>query len=207
MNQNIAAIIPFRDRYSHLSVLVPKLKVIVPHIDLFVIEQCGNDSFNRGAIKNIGAMEAKGYGAYCFHDVDFIPMQADYSYSDNPVAMVTERNGAPMYKRFFGGVVMVPTKKLWAINGYSNRFKTWSCEDDRMRHDLVTKGYKIEVRQNKYEHLEHTPFDGWNTPEYQAQVNYMNGERDKDDGMFQVKYVIEFITQLPDYKHIGISIL
>ncbi|KAL3881285.1 hypothetical protein ACJMK2_027740 [Sinanodonta woodiana] len=76
----VAVIIPFRNRYRHLVIL---LKVLLPVLKrqqldfrIFVVEQYGNDTFNKGRVMNAGFKEAwklEDFRCFVFHDVDLIP--------------------------------------------------------------------------------------------------------------------------------------
>jgi hypothetical protein len=59
--------------------------------NIFVIEQDGAKQFNRGMLLNIGfkyALEHK-CDYVVFHDIDMIPSEVDYSYSDKPLHLST----------------------------------------------------------------------------------------------------------------------
>ncbi|KAH9514670.1 hypothetical protein Btru_023226 [Bulinus truncatus] len=79
--ERLAIIIPYRNRYPHLHIalhnLIPLLKRQQADVTFFVIEQALPSTFNRGALLNIGFLEAEKRGnfhCYIFHDVDLIPL-------------------------------------------------------------------------------------------------------------------------------------
>lgn len=90
-NNRVAIVIPYRDRQTHLSIF---LKNIHPFLmrqqadyGIFVIEQYGNGLFNRGALMNIGFLEARKlshWDCFIFHDVDLIPLDDRNLYSRCP---------------------------------------------------------------------------------------------------------------------------
>ena len=70
----------FRDRKEHLHALLHHLHPLLQRQQLdyqiFVIEQASQADFNRGALMNVGYLEASKTGAFfCFvlHDVDLVP--------------------------------------------------------------------------------------------------------------------------------------
>lgn len=76
----VAIIIPYRDRRRHLEILLFHLHPILQRQQLeytvFVVEQAGNDTFNKGVLMNAGVREAlkeKDFHCFIFHDVDLIP--------------------------------------------------------------------------------------------------------------------------------------
>ncbi|KAJ7382255.1 Beta-1,4-galactosyltransferase 3 [Desmophyllum pertusum] len=61
---------------------------------IFVIEQAGNERFNRGMLMNVGfseAMKADNFTCVIFHDVDLVPEDArnDYGCPSSPRHMST----------------------------------------------------------------------------------------------------------------------
>ena len=99
-NKRLAIVVPYRDRAEHLRQFVPHLATyfhsdkldrhipISPHI----VEQSGNAPFNRGRVLNCGYALAHDSADYiCFHDVDYLPLWADYSWSARPARL--ERHG------------------------------------------------------------------------------------------------------------------
>ncbi|PIO72046.1 N-acetyllactosaminide 3-alpha-galactosyltransferase [Teladorsagia circumcincta] len=76
----VAVIVPYRDRESHLRILLNNMHSFLTKQKLdyaiVVVEQVANQTFNRGKLLNVGYMEAKklyGWECYVFHDVDLLP--------------------------------------------------------------------------------------------------------------------------------------
>jgi hypothetical protein len=90
-------VVPYRAREAHLKLLMPGLSLYfdrdktdrdIPY-QVLVIEQENGLPFNRGVLNNIGFLLGRDYGEYtCFHDVDYVPIWADYSWPEKPVALV-----------------------------------------------------------------------------------------------------------------------
>ena len=52
---------------------------------IFIIEQSDDKPFNRGKLLNVGYnWYDNGCDYFVFHDVDMLPEDVDYSYSDKP---------------------------------------------------------------------------------------------------------------------------
>jgi hypothetical protein len=138
----LGVIVPYRNRSLHLgkfkrtiSYYLTKNKI---DYNIFVIQQDGAKQFNRGMLLNIGfkyALEHK-CDYIVFHDVDMIPSEVDYSYSDKPLHLSTnfkyENNEKErdIFEEYFGGVTMFPVEDFKKINGYSNKYWAWGYEDD-----------------------------------------------------------------------------
>ena len=91
----LGIIVPYRDRESHLTKFIenvsPYLKSKKIKHEIIVVEQTDDKPFNRGKLLNIGYIKAKelGCGYIVFHDVDMIPIEVDYSYSELPMHLAT----------------------------------------------------------------------------------------------------------------------
>ena len=128
----LGVIVPFRDRYEHLvefkSKIVEYLNKQNIQYELIIIEQDDAKLFNRGKLLNIGFKCAKKLECdyVAFHDVDMIPVDVDYSYSETPTHLSSKfLSKDPNFKRivfdeYFGGVTIFPVEMFEAINGYSN---------------------------------------------------------------------------------------
>ena len=84
----LAVIVPYRDRAEHLALFVPYMRQYLAHLpfDIFVVEQTDGKPFNRAKLLNAGFDQVSPRYAYCaFHDVDMLPVNADYSMSPDPM--------------------------------------------------------------------------------------------------------------------------
>ncbi|XP_055867316.1 beta-1,4-N-acetylgalactosaminyltransferase bre-4-like isoform X2 [Biomphalaria glabrata] len=169
--EKVAIVIPYRDRYKHLhqllSMLIPILSRQKVDATIFVVEQVGPVLFNRGALHNVGFLEAEKLGkfdCYIFHDVDLVPLndQQVYSCGDNPIHFsVAIKYGLSqhfriMYKANFGGVVGLTRDQYLALNGNSNLYFGWGGEDD----DLAARNNILKTAKQRMK------IDGLNTIEY-----------------------------------------
>jgi len=136
----VGIIVPFRDRWKHYKLFK---SYIVGYLDknrydysLIVVEQDNSKSFNRGKLCNIGFLEAKSQGCthIVFHDIDMLPIDIDYSYSDRPTHLLSE--DLP-FDSYFGGITLFPTDQFEKINGFSNLYWGWGYEDDDLRYRCI----------------------------------------------------------------------
>lgn len=74
-------IIPYRNRKEHLNEFIERFTKIINEnkeldIEFYIIHQCNEKDFNRGALNNIGFLEfckTRSDGLFVFHDVDTYP--------------------------------------------------------------------------------------------------------------------------------------
>ena len=95
--KRLAIVVPYRAREAHLKIFVPALRTYFTRDKLdreipyrvVIVEQADDLPFNRGALKNIGFKLSFADADYvCFHDVDYVPVWADYRWSDVPVRII-----------------------------------------------------------------------------------------------------------------------
>jgi hypothetical protein len=103
--------------------------------EIFIVEQLDDKPFNRGKLLNVGYKSAcdKGCDYFVFHDVDMLPEDVDYSYSDKPLHLAThlqEHDYETTFFDYFGGVTMFNKEDFELINGFSNEYWGWGFEDD-----------------------------------------------------------------------------
>jgi hypothetical protein len=153
-------IIPYRDRAEHLAIFVPYLSAYLDISNIvhriYVIEQGGGwRPFNRGALLNAGYKIAQEFDTarvrwFAFHDVDMLPITANYSYSEVPTHLVTDASQFPEgvpYESYFGGVTLFNAKDFEDVNGYSNGFWGWGSEDDDMLRRCQQSGLNTVRRE------------------------------------------------------------
>jgi len=146
----LGVIVPFRDREEHLEKFIKQVPPYLTNNDidyeLIVVEQSDKKPFNRGKLLNIGFIEARKLECdyVVFHDVDMIPVDVDYSYSDIPLHLATsfelenDKSKNLSFDDYFGGVTMFSKEAFEKINGYSNLYWGWGFEDD----DLLFRSKK-----------------------------------------------------------------
>ncbi len=217
--KQLAIVVPYRDRAAQLEHFTAHVRAYfsrdkadqeIPY-RVLVIEQDSGALFNRGALKNVGFLLAERDSDYtCFHDVDYLPIWADYSWTDVPTAIVWYgadvrpiAPGAPMelthdVADFFGGAMLIPNDLYRRINGYSNAYWGWGYEDRDLKRRFQAAGINPKRRRGTFAPLHHVN-EGYRpdgTPTQIARVNRglfeRKGVRDDaaDDGLAQLGYDI-----------------
>jgi len=150
----LTIVIPFRDREPHLARLIPPLTETlhrqgIQH-QILIVEQAVPGSFNRGRLLNIGmhfAADQSDY--YCLHDVDAIPVDANYACPSQPLrlvnAIVRPEGEAQRSPHYFSGAVSVRKEQAFAANGFSNLYWGWGKEDDDFFFRLLLAGFLCYV--------------------------------------------------------------
>ena len=132
----LGIIVPYRKRPGHLRKFRQSIESYLKDQDyeLIVVEQNDDLPFNRGKLLNIGFQQAirKNCDYVVFHDIDMLPIDVDYSYSDVPIHLATNFTNSKreIFKTYFGGITMFPIDLFKKVNGYSNEYWGWGFEDD-----------------------------------------------------------------------------
>jgi hypothetical protein len=183
----IGIFIPYRNRYEHLNILLEKLEKY-NKIDIHILEQTNNHLFNRGKLFNIGAKEyLNKYNYFIFHDVDLIPQDEDYNINFNVPTHLScfceqfnynlfdvDQSNNYLESKMFGGVIGISKKDLIKINGYSNLYEGWGCEDNDLfnRIQLVIKKYNRKPWN--YKSLDHiSSYENDINPNLYNNLNYL----------------------------------
>ena len=98
----------------------------------------------------------RGGGDRSRHDVDYLPMWADYSWTSNPARLIW--HGLSMrenWETFFGAVSLLDKSVFTAVNGFPNCYWGWGPEDLEMSNRLRLRGYKLERRDGTFIPLPH----------------------------------------------------
>lgn len=159
MSKKLGVIVPYRDRYHHLVTFKKHIKSFLNDkgidYELIVVEQDDAKNFNRGKLLNIGFIYAKKLKCdyVVFHDVDMIPVDVDYSYSDCPIHLatnfiVTDINfNRIVFDEYFGGVTLFSIDDFELINGYSNEYWGWGYEDDDLLYRCKINGITLNEKE------------------------------------------------------------
>ncbi|CAF3350845.1 unnamed protein product [Rotaria sp. Silwood1] len=171
--QHLAIIIPFRNREYQLKMLLRHLHPFLQRqkrsYRIFVVEQFGNGTFNKGLIMNVAfnhasKISAPVFNCFMFHDVDLIP-ENDYNVYEcdqhgprHLAPAVDELRYFLMYNDLIGGVLAVTKDQFMKANGWSNLYWGWGFEDDDMNHRLRHAGYRVSRPPNsigRYKMIRH----------------------------------------------------
>ena len=154
----VAVIVPFREQKQqnrkaqldaferHMTKFLHGRRFVI-----FVVEQSDDGrAFNRGALLNIGFVEAQclagavPLASVIFHDVDLLPSSGLLRwYLEPPTAGRPTHIAAPSawgkyampgYEEvFFGGVTALHPPDFARANGFPNEYWGWGMEDDQVR--------------------------------------------------------------------------
>jgi hypothetical protein len=164
-DQRLAIVVPYRDRAEHLQDFLPRIIAYFERdkldrqiaISIHVVEQSGRAPFNRGMVKNCGYMLVREHADYvCFHDVDYLPIWADYAWSPQPARLIW--HGLALkedWQRFFGGVVLFDNAAFERVNGYPNVYWGWGPEDLELGFRCDLAGLGFDRRDGTYMALPH----------------------------------------------------
>jgi len=160
-------IIPYRDRKSHLEILLPRLQEVFQSKDyqIVVAEQDDLQKFRLSSLYNIAYKHCDG-DIIIFHDVDYVPDDSvSYTLKNNnptyPVRQVVflDENLQPKsvdkipqgYRHFredvgnhWGGVFMLHRDHFEAINGFNPLYVGWGKEEEETHLRLLEKGLICE---------------------------------------------------------------
>lgn len=205
-------IVPYRDRASHLSRFIPHYRRHFPEANIIVVEQDNDHPFNRGWLLNCGFILSKSEYVI-FSDVDMLIASGFHhyrKYPETPTQLAThvQQFGYQMpFPEYFGGVNMFNRHDFVYIDGMSNKFHGWSCEDNELYDTVIKSGLKISHRSCWYNSLHHDrPFDGICVPKSHPNYVYWKRGRDADDGLQNCKFEIKSITNNHykiDYHEMG----
>jgi hypothetical protein len=211
--QEACFIIPYRDRETHINKFIPHLIQYLKYkqfqnYTIKVIEQADNKPFNRAKLLNIGAVLSEDSDYFIFHDVDMLPKEADYRYSQNPTHIATQCSqfGYRMpYPAYFGGVNIFDKHLFNKINGYSNEFWGWGGEDDELL--IRCRNLFIERRQCRFESLPHSrDLSNHQQVVERLQMAKENNYLSSEDGLNTLEYNLISRTQRKYYELIKVQL-
>jgi hypothetical protein len=166
----LGIIAPYRKRPGHLRRFKEHILEYLKDYDfeLIVVEQADDLPFNRGKLLNVGFKTAvrKQCDYVVFHDLDMLPIDVDYSYSEVPLHLATNFTNSKreLFKTYFGGVTMFPVPLFQKVNGYSNEYWGWGFEDD----DLLKRLTETNVL---------TDFEYYEVPKHLTSGINIHGDR------------------------------
>ncbi|CAM9161981.1 unnamed protein product, partial [Lampetra fluviatilis] len=174
--QRVAIIIPFLVGEFHLSFWLryvhPMLQRQQIEYRVYLINQHGEETFNKAKLMNVGYVEASRDGdfdCFIFHDVDLIPMNDHNLYrcyeqprhlSPRHLSVAVDKFKFKLpYTGIFGGVSGLSREQFLKINGFPNSYWGWGGEDDDIYNRVIMSGMEIHrprLRIGKYRMIKHT---------------------------------------------------
>uniref|UniRef100_UPI00398E38BD beta-1,4-galactosyltransferase 1-like n=1 Tax=Pristiophorus japonicus TaxID=55135 RepID=UPI00398E38BD len=219
--QKVAVIIPFRNRHEHLKYWLYYLHPILQHQQLdygvYVINQHGEETFNRAKLFNIGFVEALkeyDYNCFVFSDVDLVPMDDRNIYKcysqPRHLSVSLDKFGFRLpYKQLFGGTTALSKEHHEKINGFPNNYWGWGGEDDDIYNRIVFKGMVISRPDGvigKYRMIKHNR-DEKNLPNPQRFDRIARTRQSmQSDGLNSLKYRVLQVKKYPLYTFIDVDV-
>uniref|UniRef100_A0A8C8SC14 Beta-1,4-galactosyltransferase n=1 Tax=Pelusios castaneus TaxID=367368 RepID=A0A8C8SC14_9SAUR len=179
--QKVAILIPFRHREHHLRYWLHYLHPILRRqkvaYGIYVINQYGEETFNRAKLLNVGFLEAlkdeDDYGCFIFSDVDLVPMD--------------DRNLYRCYEQ--------PRHFAIAMDKFSFRISLNGMKVSRP-----------DVRIGRYRMIKHER-DRHNEPNPQRFTKIQNTKLTmKRDGISSLQYRLVELTRWPMYTNVTVDI-
>ncbi|XP_069142067.1 beta-1,4-N-acetylgalactosaminyltransferase bre-4-like isoform X2 [Argopecten irradians] len=179
-DQRVAIIIPYRNRELHLRTLLYNLHTMLErqqiNYGIFVIEQAGNSTFNRGLLMNIGykeAIKSFNYSCFVFHDVDLIPED----------------------DRIYYGCGEKPRHLSAAVDKFKYRLKTVNGTFER---------YSMAIA--RYKMIKHNREKGNPVNRERQKLLKNTARRMKSDGLTSLKYKVMNINRGKLFTNVTVSI-
>ena len=140
-DRRLTVVIPYRDREQHLRAAdagAARTSCSEQGCGdrILVVEQEAGQPFNRGRLLNVGMhLRADATDYYCLHDVDAVPIVANYACPSQPLRLVNQIVGtegeAPAQRLLLLRRRVDPQGPgVQAANGFSNEYWGWGKEDD-----------------------------------------------------------------------------
>ncbi|XP_021359372.1 beta-1,4-N-acetylgalactosaminyltransferase bre-4-like, partial [Mizuhopecten yessoensis] len=217
---HVLIVIPFRDRWRHLTILLQNLVGMLQRQQLefriLVAEQFGNATFNKGRLMNAAFLEAtKRYHFHCviFHDVDLVPENDRNLYScpwqpTHLSVAVDEMHYRLKYELLVGGVLAMTSEQFRLVNGYSNEYWGWGAEDDDMAYRILLSGLRIMrpsavvARYRMLRHEKREP-SAWSS---RTRLLKSVNKRFQTDGLINVPYRLVFYRDQTLFIHMMLDI-
>ncbi|XP_075791907.1 beta-1,4-galactosyltransferase 2 isoform X2 [Pelodiscus sinensis] len=220
--QKVAILIPFRHREPHLRYWLHYLHPILRRqqvaYGIYIINQYGEDTFNRAKLLNVGFLEAlkdeADYDCFIFSDVDLVPMDDRNLYrcygQPRHFAVAMDKFSFRLpYAGYFGGVSGLSRSQFLKINGFPNEYWGWGGEDDDIFNRISLNGMKVsrpDIRIGRYRMIKHER-DKHNEPNPQRFAKIQNTKVTmKRDGISSLQYRLVEVTRWPMYTNVTVDI-
>lgn len=224
-DRRLTVVIPYRDREAHLTQCMPlldaELKKQVKSHRILIVEQLQGGLFNRARLINTGLLHAKDTSDYyCIHDVDAVPVVADYRCPSQPLRLVTkiltEEGESRRPDHYFSGAISVRKEQALAANGFSNDYWGWGKEDDDFFFRLLLAGFLCyRDSEGVFHDLPNPKHQQVQSARSKAPPRVLENRRRRsrlmrgliapqDDGLGNLRYTVEQSVETPLYTKISV---
>lgn len=149
----LSIIVPYRDREEHLKQFIPHMNMYLPDANIVIVEQTDEKPFNRGKLINIGFLETGWPDWLVAHDVDLLPIDADYSIDPN-FSVVQLIKSDIQKTDYLGGVTLFFRGRFQQAMGYHNDY-FHRAEDNEMMFRLKSMLLPVSNRFGSFIQLPH----------------------------------------------------
>lgn len=217
---NVAIVIPYRNRRQHflklLPILISVLKAQEVSFRIYLSEQNGTDTFNKGVLMNAAYVEAlkdRTWDCFVFHDVDIIleNIRTMYTCPTSPRHLsvaIDEYDYKLPYDFLVGGVFIIRREHFLAVNGYSNRYWGWGSEDDDMSRRIQNAGFRIDrppYNVARFTQIKHEKREAAQWKIRYKQL-YSAESRQHSDGVRDVTYTLVSRRDEPLFTHFIVDV-
>jgi hypothetical protein len=196
-------VVPYRDREEHLSVFLQKQQ----DRHIIIVEQEQGKLFNRGKLLNIGFAQSLAYDFFIFHDVDMIPVTADYRPGSGAIHIATmceQFNYRMPFRDYFGGVTIMNKQDFLKCNGFPNEFWGWGAEDDELLRRVKDAKIRVLRRNCRFKSLKHA--HNLEPQSYEVNVSKFKSPIDYQDGLNTLQYTVLSDVTTDNVRHIVVSV-
>lgn len=154
--KKLGVVVPYRNRPEQLNLFLESISTYLDKQshEIIVVDQQDEKEFNRGKLLNVGFLYAVKLECdyVVFHDIDMLPIDVDYSYSDKVTHLISDLQTPEGFDRdnfdeYFGGVTLFPVNLFYAVNGYTNEYWGWGFEDDNLMLRCREVGIKLDKKK------------------------------------------------------------
>lgn len=150
LNKKYSFIVPYRNREEHLQQFIQRFISfnLNENYSFYFVHQCDEELFNRGAMKNVGFLEASTINPdslFIFNDIDMLPTYLGSIEYDTPLGTVRKPLGFNLEN--LGGICCFYKSDFEKVNGFPN-YRGWGVEDVTILKRVQKANIPINI--NKY---------------------------------------------------------
>jgi len=168
-------LIPYRNREEQLEYLIkntiPLIKKNMDNVKILIIEQKQGGVFNKGRLLNVGIKESNS-DYYIPQEVDVNPYEETIKkYYTKDISI----NGIYCsHTDTLGGIIKISREDILKMNGYTNDYWGWGCEDKNLQNRAEFFGLKVRKNILNNEDRKHDYFKIFNSVNDRIRIDLHN---------------------------------